>query len=427
MTVPARPASPSEIVDVFLVAAEESGDRLGAALMRALRERTEGRVRFAGVGGREMAVEGITSLYPIDDLPIIGFSAIPRRLPRILRLMRFTAKTVVARRPHVLVIIDSPGFTRGIARRVRDADPKIAIVEYVSPSVWAWRPGRARVMRAYIDHILALLPFEPAVHRRLGGPPCTYVGHPLVEEVRNLRPNLEEARRRLAEPPVLLVLPGSRTGEIERLLGIFADAVTLVRDRLGSLEVVVATVPHLLGPIQTVIKQWPLRPRIVVETAEKQAAFRIATAALAKSGTVTLELALAGVPMIAAYKVSAIEYFAVGRGILKRLPSIILTNLLLGENVVPELLQHNCTAEKLAAALLPLFGDTPERRRQIEAFSRLDAIMEVGSSAPAPRAADIVLAAARDTMKTPLIPAKAGMQGQRPGTPLARGRPEESS
>jgi lipid-A-disaccharide synthase len=395
MSAPARPTHPSETVDVFLVAGEESGDRLGAALMRALRERTGGQVRFVGVGGREMAAEGVASLYSIEDLPIIGFSAIPRRLPKILQLMRLTAKTVVAQRPHVLVVIDSPGFTQGIARRVRAADPTIAIVQYVSPSVWAWRPGRARAMRAYIDHVLALLPFEPAVHQRLGGPPCTYVGHPLVEQVRNLRPNLEEARRRLAAPPVLLVLPGSRAGEIERLLGVFSDAVVRVRDRLGSLEVVVATVPHLVDPIRTAMARWPLRARIVVESADKQAAFRTATVALAKSGTVTLELALAGVPMIAAYKVTALEYLAVGRGILKRLPSIILTNLLLGENVVPELLQHNCTAEKLAAALLPLFGDTPERRRQVEAFSRLDAIMEVGSSVPATRAADVVLAAAR--------------------------------
>jgi lipid-A-disaccharide synthase len=403
----ARPTRPSESVDVFLVAAEESGDRLGGALMRALRERTEGRVRFSGVGGREMAGEGLASLYPIDDLPLIGFSAIPRRLPKILRLMRFTAKAVVERHPHVLVIIDSPGFTRGIARRVRAADPTIAIVEYVSPSVWAWRPGRARVMRAYIDHILALLPFEPAVHQRLGGPPCTYVGHPLVEEIKNLRPNAEEARRRLAKPPVLLVLPGSRSGEIERLLGTFADAVALLRDRVGSLELVVAAVPHLADTIRKATTRWPLQPRIVVEGAEKQAAFRVATAALAKSGTVTLELALAGVPMIAAYKVSAIEYIAVGRGILKRIPSIILTNLLLGENVVPELLQHNCTAEKLAAALLPLLADTPERRRQIEAFSRLDAIMEVGSNAPALRAAEIVLAEARRAMKALPVAAKA--------------------
>jgi lipid-A-disaccharide synthase len=336
-----------------------------------------------------MAAEGVASLYSIDDLPIIGFSAIPRRIPKILRLMRFTAKTVVAQRPHVLVVIDSPGFTRGIARRVRAADPSIAIVEYVSPSVWAWRPGRARVMRAYIDHILALLPFEPEVHRRLGGPPCTYVGHPLAEEAPDLRPNAEESRRRLAPPPVLLVLPGSRIGEIQRLLAVFADAVALLMNRVGPVEIVMPTVPHLVDVLRRATAEWPIPPRIVVEAADKQAAFRIATAALAKSGTVTLELALAGVPTVAAYRVSWLEA-VVGRRIVK-VPSVILANLVLGENAVPEFLQEACTAEKLATALTPLIANSPERQRQLEAFSRLDAIMQIGSSAPAARAAEIVL------------------------------------
>jgi lipid-A-disaccharide synthase len=389
----AQPSRPSKTLDVFLVAAEESGDRLGAALIRALRDRTAGAACFSGVGGREMAAEGVASLYSIDDFSIIGFTAIPRRIPKILSLMRFTAKAVLERRPDVLVVIDSPGFTRGIARRVRAADPAIPIVKYVSPSVWAWRPGRARVMRAYIDHILALLPFEPEVHRRLGGPPCTYVGHPLADEASKLRPDAEEARRRLASPPVLLVLPGSRTGEVQRLLAVFADTVALVRDRLGPLEVVVPTVPHLVAPIARATAQWPVQPRIVVETAEKQAAFRIARAALAKSGTVTLELALAGVPTVGAYRVSWLEA-VVGRRMIK-VSSVILANLVLGENVVPEFIQEACTAENLAAALVPLIGDTPERRRQIEAFARLDAIMEIGSRAPAARAADIVLDAAR--------------------------------
>jgi lipid-A-disaccharide synthase len=392
----AQPSRPSETLDVFLVAAEESGDRLGAALIRALRERAAGAVRFSGVGGREMAAEGVASLYSIDDFSIIGFSAIPRRIPKIWSLMRFTAKAVVERHPDVLVVIDSPGFTRGIARRVRAADPTIPIVEYVSPSVWAWRPGRARVMRAYIDHILALLPFEPEVHRRLGGPPCTYVGHPLADEVSKLRPDAEEARRRFAAPPVLLVLPGSRTGEVQRLLAVFADTVALVRDRVGPLEVVVPAVPHLVAPIAQATAQWPVPPRIVVETAEKQAAFRIARAALAKSGTVTLELALAGVPTVGAYRVSWLEG-VVGRRMIK-VSSVILANLVLGENVVPEFIQDACTAENLAAALVPLIADTPERRRQIEAFARLDAVMEIGSRAPAARAADIVLDAARRTL-----------------------------
>ncbi len=393
MTNRAPPDRRSTTLEVFLVAGEESGDRLGADLIRALRQRTGDKVNFAGVGGRAMAAEGVTSLYSIDDLPIIGFMAIPRRLPNILRRMRQTAKAVVAARPHVLVIIDSPGFTLGIARRVRAADPKIPIAEYVSPSVWAWRPGRARVIRAYVDHILALLPFEPEVHRRLGGPPCTYVGHPLAERVDDLRPNAAEAQRRLATPPVLLVLPGSRAGEIQRLLGSFGEAVALVTRRIGAVEVVVPTVAQLFDPIRDVTAQWPVRPRIVVDAADKHAAFRVARAALAKSGTVTLELALAGVPMVGAYRVSWLEA-VVGRRVV-RVPSVILANLVIGQNIVPQFLQEACTAENLAAALVPLFGDTPERRGQLEAFSRLDAIMKIGSLAPAARAADIVLGVAR--------------------------------
>ena len=391
MREPARPST----LDVFLVAGEESGDQLGADLMRALRQRTGGEVRFAGVGGRAMAAEGVTSLYSIDDLAMIGFMSIPRRAPGVVRRQRLTARAVVAARPHVLVIIDSPGFTLGIARRVRAADPAIPIVEYVSPSVWAWRPGRARVIRGYIDHILALLPFEPEVHQRLGGPPCTYVGHPLAGRVAELRPDAAEAQRRLATPPVLLVLPGSRRGEIQRLLGIFAETVALVTREIGAVEVVIPAVAHLVDTIRGATAHWPVRPRIVVEAADKDAAFRVARAALAKSGTVTLELALAGVPMVAAYKITPIEYLLVGRGIQKRLSSVILANLVLGETVVPQFLQHDCTAERLAAALLPLIGDGAERQRQIEAFSRLDAVMGIGKLAPAACAADIVLGLAR--------------------------------
>ena len=379
------------MLDLFLVAGEESGDHLGASLMRALRERTRGGVRFAGVGGREMTKEGIASLHPIDNLSIIGFSSIPDRLPRVFRLVRLTAKEVIAKSPHALIIIDSPGFTHPIARRVRAAAPRIPIVDYVSPSVWAWRSGRAKAMRAYVDHVLAVMPFEPEVHRQLGGPPCTYVGHPLAERVPRLRPNAQEARRRLASPPVLLMLPGSRIGEIRRLLAVFSAAVSRIRNRVGALEVVIPTVPPLVEMIRQASTQWTLPPRIIVEPAEKEAAFRIARAALTKSGTVTLELALAGVPMVAAYKVSALEYIAVGRAIEKRISSIILANLFLGENVIPELLQRRCTPDELANAMMPLFDDTPQRRRQVEAFGRLDAIMRTGSSMPAARAADTVL------------------------------------
>lgn len=380
---------------VFLVAGEESGDRLGAALISAIRERTQGQAHFSCVGGSHMAAEGVPSLFPLGDLAIIGFAAIPASLPKILHRIREAADAVVAANPDILVIIDSPEFTHRVARRVRQQAPDVPVVDYVCPSVWAWRPGRAHKMRAYVDHVLALLPFEPKVLRDLGGPPCTFVGHPLTERLVELRPNELEARLRQTDPPLILVLPGSRTGEIRRMAPVFGSAIARMVEKYGPVEAVVPAVPRLADIVRTAIASWRVPGRVITDPGEKHEAFRTARAALTKSGTSTLELALAGVPMVAAYKVSAIEYIAVGRGILKRLPSIILTNLLLGENVVPELLQHNCTAENLAAAVLPLLADTPQRRRQIEAFSRLDAIMEIGSNAPATRAADIVLGAAR--------------------------------
>ncbi|MEX0840782.1 MAG: lipid-A-disaccharide synthase [Xanthobacteraceae bacterium] len=379
----------SHSLHIFLVAGEESGDRLGAPLMRALKARHEGEVIFSGVGGQEMAREGLASLFPLGDLAIMGFAAVARGLPLILRRIRQTAAAAIAVKPDVLVIIDSPDFTHRVARRVRAAAPEIPIVDYVSPSVWAWRPWRARSMRAYVDHVLALLPFEPAVHARLGGTPCSYVGHPLVERAHLLRPDAAEAARRLADPPVLLVLPGSRGGEIRRHLDIFAKTIDAVGARAGVLDIVIPTVPHLYAGVNEAVAQWPARPRVVVEEEDKHAAFRIARAALAKSGTVTLELAVAGVPMVAAYKVSTIEAMIARR--LVQAPSVILANLVLEENVVPEFIQQTCTVENLTAALLPLLSDTPARRRQTEAFARLDAVMEIGSASPSARAADIVL------------------------------------
>jgi lipid-A-disaccharide synthase len=383
---------PAGMLKVFLVAVEESGDQLGAALMRALRQRAGDAVQFSGVGGRRMAAEGLASLHSTDDFSIVGFSAVPRRLPKIWWHYRQTLRAVRAGQPDILVIIDSPGYSLHVARAVRRQNPRIKIIDYVSPSVWAWRPSRARSMRRYIDHILALLPFEPEVHRKLGGPPCSYVGHPIIEQVAQFRPTAEETRRRSAPPPILVVLPGSRSGEIHRLAPVFGEAVARVRERVGPLELILPTAPHLLERVTAEVASWPVRPRIVTEQADKLAAFRVARAALAKSGTVTLELALAGVPMATAYKGSALDAWLARR--LVNVPSIILANLVIGENVVPEFLQEECTPERLAGALVPLIEDSPERRRQIEAFARLDGIMQIGAAAPASRAADIVLAEA---------------------------------
>ncbi|MDO8874947.1 MAG: lipid-A-disaccharide synthase, partial [Pseudolabrys sp.] len=316
---------------VYLVAGEESGDRLGAALIGALR-RADGNVRFSAVGGSHMAAVGVPSLFPLGDLAIMGFAAIVASLPKILKRIRETADAVIAADPDVLVIIDSPEFTHRVARQVRARAPHIRIVDYVCPSVWAWRPGRARAMRAYVDHVLALLPFEPAAMARLGGPPTDYVGHPLIERVAELRPDPDEARRRLRDPPLLLVLPGSRAGEIRRMSRMFGDTLALLAVQRGPFDVVVPAVPRLEGAVREAVATWPVPVRIVTDPDAKHLAFRHARAALTKSGTSTLELGLAGVPMVAAYLVSTLE--AVVGSLLIRAPSAILTNINLWDNAV---------------------------------------------------------------------------------------------
>jgi lipid-A-disaccharide synthase len=375
-------------LSIHLVAGEESGDLLGAALMRALRQ-VYPDIRFAGVGGRHMAGEGITSLFPIEDLSIVGIGAIARRLPLILRRIREAAASVAAARPAALVIIDSPDFTHRVARKVRAAAPEIPILNYAPPSIWAWRPWRAKAMRRYVDEVLAILPFEPAAFARFQGPPCTYVGHPLAEQIGQLRPNAEEAQRRRTDPPLLLVLPGSRGSEIRRLAVVFGETLALARAGCGSFELVLPTLPHLAAQVRESTANWTVRPRIVLEPAEKHAAFRTARAALAASGTVTLELALAQVPMVAAYLVPKWEEMLFRS--LAQIDTVILANLVLGEKVVPEYLQRDCTPERIAAGLLPLLAATPERERQREAFARLDEIMDLGGPAPSARAAARVL------------------------------------
>ena len=390
---------PSAIVarKIFLIATEESGDRLGANLMKVLRQRLGDAVRFEGVGGQSMAREGLTSLFPIEQLSIMGLAAVVRQLPMIMGLIRQTAAAVTEAAPDILVIIDSPDFTHRVARRVRASDPSIPIVDYVSPSVWAWRPGRARAMLAYIDHVLALLPFEPEAYRRLRGPPCSYVGHPLTEQIGSLRPDAGEQKRRDEAPPVLLVLPGSRRSEIRHHMAIFGEALGRLAAEGAAFELVLATMPHLQEAVAEGVKHWRVSPRVVVGEQEKRAAFRIAHAALAKSGTVTLELAISGVPMVTAYRAGAVETWIMRSMI--QVNSVILANLVVGENVVPEFLQQDCTPEKLSQALREVLGDSPARRRQVEAFAGIDAILSTGNQPPSVRAADIVLATMRKSRR----------------------------
>jgi len=374
---------------IFLIATEPSGDHLGAALMKELHRRFGNEIEFAGIGGREMEEQGIVSLFPIGDLAIVGFTAVVRQLPMLLRRIREAVSAIVQAKPDVLVIIDSPDFTHRVAKKVRKIASSIPIVDYVSPTIWAWRPGRARAMARYVDHVLAVLPFEPEEHRKLGGPACTYIGHPLIERLDTLRPDAQERQRRDGSPPVLVLLPGSRRGEVRHHMPVFGEALAALREQGVVVEAVLPTLPHLVDAVNAAVAQWPVRPRIVTGEVEKRAAFRNARAALAKSGTVTLELALAGVPMVTLYRGTAMEAWVARRVV--RVSSIILANLVIGENVIPEFHQEECTAQNLAPALLNILDDTPQRRRQLEAFAKLDRIMDTGARSPSEAAADVVI------------------------------------
>jgi lipid-A-disaccharide synthase len=375
---------------VFVVVGEASGDQLGAKLMRALGERVRTPV-FLGTAGDAMAAAGMRSLFPLTDIAVMGFVPVIKRLPLLIRRVRTVVAAIVAARPDVLVIIDSPDFTHAVAKRVRRKMPQIPIVDYVCPSVWAWRPGRAKTMRSYVDHVLALLPFEPEALKRLHGPACTYVGHPLIERLPELRTTdfAENLRRQQ-----LLVLPGSRRSEIDRLMPVFGEALAVLLPSFAGLDIVLPAVSHHRARIENLAAKWSVKPRVIAGEAAKFAAFRSASAALAASGTVTLELALAGVPMVVAYAVSSVEAMIARRMI--KVPSIVLPNLILEEKAIPQLLQEECNPAAIARHLAPLLRDSDERRLQHEALSRIDGLMLLpAGEEPSGRAADIILSAAR--------------------------------
>jgi lipid-A-disaccharide synthase len=372
---------------VFLIAGEQSGDALGAKLIRALRQR-RWNVRFLGVGGEAMEAEGLKSLFPMADIAVMGFVPVLKRLFTLLSRIRITARAAIEAKPDVVVIIDSPDFTHRVARKLRAALPGVPIINYVSPTVWAWRPGRAAKMRSYVDHVLAVLPFEPEAHQRLGGPECSYVGHPLIERFAELRPRPEDALTREFERQVLL-LPGSRLSEVTRLMPVFGEAVARIAAAVPQASFSLPAVPHVADGIRAAMRDWPVKAEIVIGEQAKWTAFRRARAALAASGTVTLELGLAQVPMVTAYKVSPIE-----KKIIEALVTVstpILPSLILGEKVVPEFLQEAASGEALAGALLPLVTGGAERAAQLAAFDRLDAAMAVTGGNPSAAAAEIVL------------------------------------
>lgn len=379
---------------IFLIAGEPSGDVLGAKLMAALQRATGGRVRFAGVGGERMAAAGLASLFPLTDIAVMGLTEVLPRLPTILRRLRTTADTVWDLGPAVVVTIDAPSFSLRVADRVRPSG--IPVVHYVAPQLWAWRPGRARKLAWRVDRLLALLPFEPEFFAGLGVQ-CTYVGHPVLEEA--VRPlGAAEAHRRLnlgsTDEPVL-VMPGSRAGLAGRMLPVFLEAASRLAQARPDLQVLLPTVPGTDALVRAAVSGWRVRHRVLSTPADRQAAFAAAKAALTISGTSTLELAVAGVPMVVGYRVNRATELLVRRMI--EVPHVAMPNLILGRAAVPEKLQDECRPDILAGELERLLAD-PQPQKQVlnDICVRLGLDeMRATGILPSDRAARVVLEAIR--------------------------------
>lgn len=373
---------------IFLIAGEPSGDALGGALMAALARRLGGHVHFCGVGGEAMIGQGLASLFPMSDLSVMGLAEVLPRLPLLLRRIRETVAAVRARKPDIVITIDAPDFSFRVAKQLATDD--VPLVHYVAPTVWAWRPGRAKKIAAFLDHLMAVLPFEPPYFTR-EGLDCTYVGHPALEAGFN-RGHAERFRRAhgLAEnQPILCVLPGSRRGEVTRLLPVFDEVMRRLVYRHPALVVAVPVVPHLAKQIEAATANWPLRAIIVRGERDKIDAFAASTAALAASGTVSLQLALARLPQVIAYRVNGLTAWLIRRLVRVRYAS--LPNLLLNRPIVPELLQQECEPIGLSRAVADLLEQPELRQEQIDAFNEMAQMLGEGELAPADRAADVVL------------------------------------
>ncbi|HTI83510.1 MAG TPA: lipid-A-disaccharide synthase [Acetobacteraceae bacterium] len=369
---------------IYLVAGEASGDALGARLMAALRARRPN-VAFAGVGGEQMAAQGLTTLFPLRDLALMGLLEVLPRLRQLRQRLQQTVEDIAARRPEVVVTIDSPGFTLRLLGRIRSLNVKR--VHYVAPQVWAWREGRVRHYPGLWDQLLCLLPFEPAFFAR-HGLTATFVGHPVSESSADQG---DGARFRAAhgidvDTRVMTVMPGSRRTEVSRLLPVLGETLLRLPDDL------VPVVP-LAGPVAETVRdgtrQWRRQPILVSGEQAKYDAFAASAAALTKSGTSTLELAMAGVPMVVAYRVNPLTAAIARRLVKVRYASII--NLIAEREVIPEFIQAACTAQRLTGALLPLLDDAEAAQAQRTAMRAVLDQLRPGAGTPSEAAADAVL------------------------------------
>lgn len=387
--------SGADAASIYLLAGEPSGDNLGGRIMHALKQRSAVPLQFAGVGGDRMIAEGLRGLVPIGELSVMGLVEIVPHIPRLFRIAQRLAADICARRPAIVLTIDSPAFNFGVVKRAQGArEAGTKLVHLNAPKVWAYRPGRVhRVARLY-DHLLCLLPFEPPYFHRVGMS-ASFIGHPVIESGADRGDAARFcARHGLAvDTPLLCVLPGSRGNEIAHMIPIFGATVARVAAQAPGLRIVVPTVAAMQARVREGVAAWRPAPIVIVDEAEKFDAFAASTAALAASGTVSLELNLARVPTVIAYHLAEISARIVRA--LARVRHVTIANLVLGDrNVVPEFLQWTCTPELLAPAVLKLLTDPAARESQVRQTSEATRMLGLGGPPPSLRAADILLAIA---------------------------------
>jgi lipid-A-disaccharide synthase len=378
------------IKTLMLVCGEPSGDQLGAQLMAGIKQLAGDRVKVVGVGGQAMAREGLETIFPLDATAVMGLREVVPAIPKILARVKQAADYAIHIRPDALVVIDSPDFTHRIARAVKQRDPSIKTVNYVAPQVWASRAYRAKAMARYFDLILALFPFEVPFFEKYGLK-AVFTGHPVIERRARMTGG-DGLRARLgltAETPLLAVLPGSRTSEIRFILPIFRAALDRLAQKIPGLVTVLPTVPHVAVRVRESTARWPTPLHILESEDDKYAAFDAADVALAASGTVTAELALARTPMVVAYRVGALTY-ALAHWLVT-VPHMTLVNILLDRRAIPEFKQYEATPDTLAAEIERLFRDERARAAQMDAMNEFGRRLGEGDEAPSLRAARVLL------------------------------------
>lgn len=353
---------------LFILAGEPSGDRIAADLVARLRALVS--IELSGVGGDELAGQGLTSLFPMSDLAVMGVTDVIRNLPRLLWRLEQTARAILASNPDLVVLVDAQDFSRLLAQKLRRRGYAGTLVLYVAPSVWARNPERAAHIRPYFDAVLAVLPFEPAVMERLGGPPTVYVGHPALAERLHTSAASEQG-------PVVL-LPGSRAGELRRHLPVLRDMAADLAARPEVTGLVIPTLPRLKARLAAETADWPVPVALVDRREERAALYASALAAICVSGTATLELALARVPMVVVYALDSHQariFDKLGR------PQVSLPNIILGRAVLPELVSDRLSSAMVSEAAIGLIANKKARQDQVEAFGELASLMEAGEPA----------------------------------------------